>query len=289
MSEADQRLQMKSDDGSTEAELAPSLGGLVTRFSARGREVLFLDEASLSSNDPKVSRRGGIPVLFPSPGRLKGDLFEAEGRYGALKNHGFARDLPFTVLGATPSRASLRLEATDRTLAQFPWDFVLEMDVSVSAGTLRYDVRITNQDDETMPCAFGLHPYFAVKDKSRFRVQTAATRAFDNRSKRHVDVVQPIDFTSGEVDLHLVDHWTRHLDFDTDAGPMRVTGSETFRTWVLWTLPERDFVCVEPWTSPGDALNSKKDLIVLSPGERRELRIEIQTPPFPAPSESMRP
>lgn len=274
----DARLVLKTDDGSAEVEVAPSMGALVTRLTLANRPILYLDEASLTSTDPKVSKRGGVPVLFPSPGTLKSGMFEAEGRYGALKNHGFARDMPFEVVSQEAHRLLLKLEANDKTLAHFPWDFLLEIAISIEPSALRYAITIANQDEETMPCAFGLHPYFLVTDKSQAVAQTGATRAFDNRTKRHVDVPPRIDFTQGEVDMHLVDHWTSHLDLMTEAGTVRVSASEAFRTWVLWTLPGRDFVCVEPWTSPGDALNSKKDLLVLSPGERRELSIAFELP-----------
>jgi galactose mutarotase-like enzyme len=272
------RIVLETPDGSARAEVAPSMGALVTKLVVQGRDVLFADEASLTSDDPKAARRGGVPVLFPSPGRLKSDLFEAEGRYGSLPNHGFARDRPFAITKREGSSVSLRLDADDETLSRYPWQFALEIDLTLEARALHYDVRITNEDDETMPCGFGLHPYFLVRDKSRARVATGATRAWDNRTKRHVDLALPIDFTTGEIDLHLVDHWTRQLDLDTGDGPVRVTASDAFRTWVLWTLEGRDFVCVEPWTSPADALNSKKDLVVLAPGERRDLRVSIEVP-----------
>ena len=271
-----ERIVLQSADASAKAELVPSLGALVTKFSVGGRELLYLDEASIASEDSKVARRGGVPLLFPSPGRLKSELFEAEGRYGSLKNHGFARDCAFTVRSREPSKVSLRLEASDETLSHYPWQFSLEVDISIEARALRYDVRITNDDEETMPCGFGLHPYFLVRDKTRARVSTGATQAWDNRISRHVELALPLDFTASELDLHLVDHWARHLDFDSGDGAIRIVASDAFRTWVLWTVEGRDFVCVEPWTSPGDALNSKKDLIVLAAGEQRHLQASFE-------------
>jgi galactose mutarotase-like enzyme len=44
---------------------------------------------------------------------------------------------------------------------------------------------------------------------------------------------------------------------------------------VIWTLRGRDFVCLEPWTCPGDALNTGAGLLFLAPGETRALRLEI--------------
>ena len=44
---------------------------------------------------------------------------------------------------------------------------------------------------------------------------------------------------------------------------------------MIWALRGRDFICLEPWTCPGDALNTGKDVLVLAPGETRALRLEI--------------
>lgn len=275
-------LELDGDPHHATAEVVPSVGALVTRLSLGGRELLYLDDATRAaidaepgSPDASAPKRGGIPVLFPSPGRLKADLFEAEGRYGSLKNHGFARDLPFSVVARERSKVTMRLESNDETLAHFPWKFSLEIALSLEPTALVYHVTVKNEDAETMPCGFGLHPYFAVRDKAGARARTLATHAWDNKTKRHVDVPQPVDFGGPEVDLHLLDHWPRHLDLDAEGATVRVTASDAFRTWVLWTLPERAFVCVEPWTSPADALNTKRDLLVLAPGETREMTVSI--------------
>lgn len=260
--------------GDARAEVRPDLGALVTRFSVEGRELLYLDEASLAGG-PGTSRRGGVPVLFPSPGRLKSDLFEIDGRYGSLKNHGFARDLPFAITVQSERAVGMRLEASDETLARFPWDFALDLEVSLEARGLRYALTITNTDAEEMPCAFGLHPYFAVSDKATARATTGATRAFDNRSKKTGDV-PPIDFAAGELDVHLIDHPDHHLDLEADGIVVRVSGSDEFKTWVLWTTAEGRFVCVEPWTSPGNALNTQTDLMRLAPGTTRTLWAAIE-------------
>src|SRR5690349_4833774 len=58
--------------------VAPTRGGMVTRFEAHGAPVLFLDVATLVDESKNV--RGGNPVLFPSPGPLTGDRFTRGGR-----------------------------------------------------------------------------------------------------------------------------------------------------------------------------------------------------------------
>lgn len=125
-----------------------------------------------------------------------------------------------------------------------------------------------------MPFAMGFHPYFFVPDgeKARASIATTATRAFDNTTKTNVPLARPIDLTLAEVDLHLDEHATLAL---ADGYRVVVSASPEFRRWVLWTLRSKDFVCLEPWTAAGDALNIGDGLIVLPPGHSHELWTEI--------------
>jgi len=260
------------------AELAPNRGALVTRFTMGGREVLFLDEATF--RDPSANVRGGVPVLFPSPGKLKDDGWAREGRQGAMKQHGFARNLPWEVEGRSDTSATLRLSATPATQAQYPWDFEARFTFNVEGNALRIHQRITNRGDAPMPFGVGFHPYFQVPQaqKAQVKIPTKATRAFDNRKKQEV-AFPGFDLTADEVDLHLLDHGGASAELQLPDGRVTVTGSEEYAYWVVWTLKGRDFVCLEPWTCPGNALNTGERLLHLKPGETRALWTSIAFTP----------
>ncbi len=255
---------MQIASGKARVAIAPERGAIVTSFTIGDRRVLFMDEATLL--DPTKNVRGGVPVLFPSPGKLEGDTWNGR----TMKQHGFARNLPWAVTGD----ASVRLESNDTTRAQFPFDFVVDMRFGISESALRIDHRVTNRSKEPMPFGFGFHPYFEVPDKSKLRIDTNARRAFDNVTKRTIDLAG-IDLTRKEVDLHLLDHGKN----ECRMGDIVIRGSKEYTHWVVWTLAGRDFVCLEPWTCPGNALNSGDRLIVLAPGEARDLFVEIERAP----------
>jgi galactose mutarotase-like enzyme len=263
-------------DGDAVVEIEPEHGGLVTRFDAGARRVLFMDESTL--RDPTKNVRGGLPVLFPTPGKLANDVWSYKDHSGALKQHGFARNLPWRTLDVGRTTATLALASSDATRAGFPWDFTVEMTILLRGTTLRLDHRISNTGAASMPFGFGFHPYFEIADadKPHARIATAATRAFDNVTKQIVPVASPIDLTRNEVDLHLLDHGKTASALATPAGEVRLRGSAEYTHWVVWTLAGRDFVCLEPWTCPGDALNTHERLIVLAPGDARALWLEIE-------------
>jgi galactose mutarotase-like enzyme len=260
------------------AAIEPARGGIVTRFDVGDRRVLFLDVQTL--RDPTKNVRGGVPVLFPSPGKLAGDAWSYAGRHGAMKQHGFARNLPWQVARSGASAATLTLVANDETRAQFPWDFLVEQTFTIHGTALRLEQRVTNRADSAMPFGFGFHPYFHVPDAAKrdTSIATRATKAFDNVTKQTIALPaapSAIDLTQQEVDLHLLDHGSTASELVSPQGKVQLLGSPEYTHWVVWTLAGRDFVCLEPWTCPGNALNTGERLLVLAPGESRSLWLEI--------------
>ena len=158
--------------------------------------------------------------------------------------------------GRSPAFAKLTLSSSDRTRAVYPWDFALAATVSLRGACLRISVRVENTGDRALPYAFGAHPYFAVKDKAHARIPTSATRAYDN-VKKHVVPFGGFDFTAPEVDMHLIDHGQTEGTLALgDGSAITVRGSPELRRWVVWTVSGKDFVCLEPWSAPGNALNT---------------------------------
>jgi galactose mutarotase-like enzyme len=265
--------------GDTTVYLAPDRGGMATRFFVGDRPVFYLDVATLLDRTKNV--RGGCPVLFPSPGKLAGDRFTQGGRSGSLAQHGFARNLPWEVVGRTDREATLELRSSGETLKAFPWDFVATYRYRLEGAKLRIEQRFTTESASPMPFGAGFHPYFELADArkantDRPRIATGATRAFDNTTKRMMDLRGPIDLASGEVDLHLVDHDADVLALDLgDGRRVEVRASPEMNRWVIWTLPGRDFVCVEPWTARGDALNTGESLLYAARGRPVDLWTEI--------------
>ena len=114
--------------------------------------------------------RGGIPILFPWPGRVAGACFMFKGReYRLPVNeparghaiHGLACERVFRVTRRGPYFVTAILDSSDYSNLNsiWPWPFVLEIDYEVGNG-LRLKARITNTGNSVMPFGFGAHPYF---------------------------------------------------------------------------------------------------------------------------------
>lgn len=245
--------------GDALAEIHPERGAILTRLRLAGSELLFLDPATLA--DPARNVRGGIPILFPIAGKA----------VAPMKQHGFARDLPWEVVG----EKACRLRSSDGTRALFPHDFELTADFSLSERALRIDFDLRNTGAAPMPLHFGLHPYFNAPDKRAAWIETDATIALDNRSGAEA-ALQRLDFDVDELDLALLDHEDDGTVLHRGDGPaIQLSWTPRFRTLVLWTVRGKDFVCVEPWTAPGLALATGEGLLQLPPGEAAALWLEI--------------
>jgi galactose mutarotase-like enzyme len=253
--------------------IAPSRGALVTSLIVCGQEVLYLDDDTFRDTSKNV--RGGIPVLFPSPGKLSNDTWQYAGQTGVMKQHGFARTEAWTPTQQTPRSLICALASNDSTLAQFPWIFKAELEFTLSDRALRITFQLQNTGDTTMPFGIGYHPYFRVSDKAHARIPTTATQAFDNRLKA-IHPFTGFDFTQEELDIHLLDHRSRTCDLLADGSRIVLRTAEDFSLWVIWTLAGKDFVCMEPWSSPGNAINSGERLLTLPAGERHESWIEVE-------------
>src|SRR5450432_4102041 len=112
-----ENLELRDTETKSLAVLAPGRGGMLTRLALGGRHLLFLDEKTL--RDPNANVRGGSPVLFPSPGKLVQDSWNRNGHSGSMKQHGFARTLPWEVVRTSHeggASVTLRLQSNEAKL-----------------------------------------------------------------------------------------------------------------------------------------------------------------------------
>lgn len=250
--------------GDVSATVAPARGALVTSLKVRGRDVLFMDRATLL--DPAKSVRGGIPLLFPFAGRLDGDrLVHAN---STMKQHGFARNKAWSVVGQSPGQLRMALADNPETRAVFPHAFHLEHALTILPRGLLVELRIHNTGATPLPISPGWHPYFACLSAAKPRVKPL-----------DVDALDPARFTpDAEFDFGVTAPANGRASFDVPAlGTLRLSWSPEMRFLQCWGLPGRDFICLEPFTGPNNAINTPARIDVPA-GHARVLwmRIELE-------------
>ncbi len=303
--------------GST-ARIAPQFGFNCFEFIARVRDwsINVLDAAQDFPNSTLRPSGHGIPLLFPFPNRIRAGKYSWEGRdyvigaeTGRHDNngnaiHGFCIDRPWRVIDQgerfVVGQFQLSVDAPERR-SLWPADFVIDIRYELRGSTLRSDIRIHNPDSASLPWGFGTHPYFRLpldpqSKPARCLIQVPAdsewvlkdclpsgarrpvSRHKDLREGEYFDVLKlddvltDIESSQGVIETAVID----------ESAGLQVTQrfDASFREIVVFTPPQRECVCIEPYTCVTDAINLQSQgvdagLRVLPPGASAHLWFEI--------------
>jgi aldose 1-epimerase len=173
------------EGGGWTASLLPEAGGAVASLAFRGRDAL----APLPLGaDPNTSFCGAF-VMAPWANRLDGGLLPVAGlEYRAPVNrpedgtaiHGLARDRPWAVQGAAPSRAVLAQEFDGADLG-LPWRYAARLEVRLDDGGAAVSLGIWNRAPLPFPFGLGWHPFFLRPPGTRLRFRADTLFARDAR------------------------------------------------------------------------------------------------------------
>jgi len=254
--------------------LVPERGGLVTGWRSGGREWLYLDEARFA--DPALSVRGGIPVLFPICGNLPGDRLPLPQGDFTLRQHGFARDLPWSLEPLADGQGVALTRVDDAvTRAAFPFAFSLRLELRLAPGTLAIEACVSHTglpQAPPMPFSLGFHPYFLVSDPAAVQLEGLQERCFDHLSQAEASTATQLARLGAGVDL-LSRSASGAVTLRDPAAATTLTLEITppLDRVVVWTDPPRPMVCLEPWSGPRGALLSGDGRLQLQGGESLQL------------------
>jgi galactose mutarotase-like enzyme len=265
-------------DTATQSSLTvfPDRGGIATSWKVDGRELMYLDADRFT--DPTLSVRGGIPILFPICGNLPDDRYKIGDVEYSLVQHGFARNVPWQVIGqSTDTAASLTigLESNDATRKVYPFDFSVSFTYRLHGGELVIGQTYTNKSATPMPFSTGLHPYFAAPDKNSLTVEIPAPSYQEKQTQAIHPFAGKFDFSQAEIDAAFA-NLTGHRAVVTDTHQnltLTMTQSAEYHNMVFWTVQGKDFYCLEPWTGPRNSLNTGVDLLHVAPGETMQTQV----------------
>lgn len=271
-------------NGEWEAAVSPQHGMNTVSLSLRGKEILRIPESASAYN--AVPEAYGLPPIMPA-NRTRNGVFAFEGkeyrlpindRFGCHK-HGFLPVTPFTVLERTEASVIGIYENRGEI---YPFPFRAQMTYSLNSNGYAQEFRFINTGDRTMPVIFAIHAAFRRPETAA--VPISGVWEADGQCIPKGTPVKP----EGAV-LRYMDGQTVLSDTEepigvccvsngqtASIGDLRYTVSENFTQWILWNGEgNRGFLCVEPQSAPSDALNHKKDLITVLPGQDVVFRTEI--------------
>lgn len=265
-------IELRSEDNNSWLKVVPERGGIITSLGLQGKELLFLNEATL--HDKQKNIRGGIPILFPISGQLTDGQYEWNETVFKMKNHGFARDLPWEVIdintGSNQASVTLKLKSTKETYISYPFEFSLVFKYILQENKLTIEQNYQNTSNEAMPIYAGFHPYFTSTTKDLI-IDTDATEYLDYNDMEFKKFEQVIPINQKESYTLKTNSGTVQF-FEN---PITITYGSDFPYVVLWSEEGQNFICVEPWMAKTDELNSKEELTMIQPGTTMHTSISI--------------
>lgn len=269
---------LEDRENNSRVEVVPEKGGIITAWKLNGQDIFYLDKERFKNS--QLSVRGGNPILFPICGNLPENLFLYEGKEYQLKQHGFARDLPWEVISQSTDESAqivLRLNSNEETLLIYPFEFELTFTYQLVANRLMITQEYYNKSNQLMPFSVGFHPYFWCQDKSSLDLDIPASEYSNKMGNKTFPFVGSLDYDQDEIDIAFKNITKDTASFVNHKRNMKVSlkYSDLFSTLVFWTLKGKDYICLEPWSAPRNALNTRENITSLKPSQGCRGYLEI--------------
>jgi aldose 1-epimerase len=283
-----QRIALRA--GAFFAEIWPELGGAIACFERRqplglrsGVQALFRSTREQQRYLP--TDLANFPLL-PYSNRIAQGRFQVGGSAYALPRnsaeyamplHGIGWIRPWVVDEQHRDRCIMRLVHPGD--ADWPCAFTAVQEIVLTESGLELHLELINNGDAAMPFGIGQHPYVRRPTGTRIFAPVEGVWLSDEQRLPTHRVPLPAQWNlpQGRVfDTCFVDHCFDGLSGDVrvewpDGSGLRISCSPAMPFLVLYSVPERNFVCIEPVSQRPNAFNA-------SAGEQRAAGVSMLEP-----------
>lgn len=244
-----------------------TLGAEVSSITTKSDATEYLWQG-----DPDVWKRKA-PILFPIVGGIKDNEYYIDDERYELSQHGFARDMAFTLKEESIHSLVYELTYTEETLVKYPYRFVLSISYTLEESSLHIGYEVKNLDTDTIYFSIGAHPGFNVPLEQGETIEDYYIELDQpERARRYALTenntvgVNGIPFLNNEKCIHLTPNTFNEgaiilLDLVSDRLSLKSKKSnrqitmtyEGFPYMGIWGMPNNPpFVCLEPWYGVAD-------------------------------------
>jgi galactose mutarotase-like enzyme len=283
--------EITREDGLARATFLAERGGTGSSLIMPGpdgpRELLYHHGNFWDWSHGRDDLRGGWPFLFPVCARI-----QADGELGKyylgdepyrLPLHGFGHRARWTPLEpGMPDEQVLELFDDDATRARYPFRFRCSLKYRMTERDFSCRMTMKNAGADPMPYYAGFHPYFLTpypgEGKEEIVVEFSAVEQFtyndtytgflgqEASSCSTLRVGEP-GFNESlyrlgsdrEVRIRFPGGFTIHIMVEGEEQP------DLFPYLQFYTMPEKPFICVEPWMGYPNQLNQPETVHTLAP------------------------
>lgn len=282
---------------------------LQVEISAMGAELMSVydlkHKTELLWNGDAAYWKRRSPILFPNVGKTFGNVMRINGKSYPTSQHGFARDMEFSLESSDETSACFLLVSNEETLERYPFPFELRIRYELKQDSLEVRWLVTNPGNTEMAFTIGGHPAFCFAQPGetkedyclRFPKLTQLEYLLldppSGTAKPDAKKVLPLKegilpltdelFANDALILdcgQVQEVWLCHKDGTPRVG-MKCPG---FPNYGVWSVKGASFVCLEPWAGRCDncgfdsELSEKPNVNLLGPGKTFEKSYTIVLP-----------
>lgn len=215
------------------------------------------------------------PVLFPICGGLKQDKYCYGDKEYTLLKHGFARRKEFLGTKLCETKAQFVLKRDAETLKCYPFEFELTVTFELSENKLVVANTVKNCGKDKMYYSIGAHEaYYCPEGVEDYFIEFDQPQTLDSYilngnllEENHIrvmenDMVLPLKYEYFKVDALVFKNVKFHKASLVHKNSSKKVTVE-FRDsdyFLLWTKPDANYICLEPWNGIQDIVGSDYDI-----------------------------
>ncbi|MEH7457969.1 aldose 1-epimerase family protein [Bacillus sp. JJ1127] len=256
---------------------------LIVSLSEKGAELqsIRLKEDNTEymwQGNPKYWGRCA-PILFPIIGRLVDNTYYVDGKPYSLTQHGFARDLTFSIKEQSETKITYAVSSNRETSQKYPYEFELSVSYELDEQNIHVTYEVHNPASKEMFFSIGAHPGFncPLVEGGSFtdyhlsfhgpeHLETSILEgAFLSKEKRLIaknTTELPLTYDLFKNDALIFENMnTSEISIRSHKHNKFVkVAFEGFPFVGVWTQSnDAPFLCIEPWYGIADELEPAKD------------------------------
>ncbi len=263
-------------------------GGLTAIISTKGAEIQSLrsddgKEYNWQGTPPYWQGRG--PILFPATGAPWNEIYFYNGKSYYMPKHGFVKEQNFSVTSHSENELVLEYCPNEETQTFYPFDYLVRIIFTISAGLLRAVFEVENKAQSTLFFQMGGHPALVVPDFDKDRAVNGYVRLKSSKETSELSVVRAREqgcIQPGRFSVPKAENGLVPLCVDTFANEALIFDNHQVQAielldlkenlvasvqsdapcWLIWQMQgvNSPFVCFEPWYGLPDNEGESREL-----------------------------